>query len=472
MKKQKIEEMFSSLENFSKIPPADLWDGIEEKLEQPQKKKRGFFWWSVAASLLIGLGLFSTFYFQSNQEIKSGKVPVSNENGVVLQKSTLDTLQKERINNVIVSPESVIEVTIPKSPKDSRIAKREISELKKINKENDSKSAQKQPVLKGIKEGVANTNQTINNTATESLLNEKKGIKSSVNEKILKYNEQLLSQKKTVEEIKNNSDKTTEDTKLKDKTVVKPTTENALAAIEKEQQKEKQIPLTEKWSLQVFAGIGNSQNLKKQKSLGNTIESTQSNSYGVKTNYKLNNRWAISSGIKISELGQEIANVSYINQANNLVQITGVSLVQNQTNTAISNNTDYLFITNKEQKGVSSTFSQTGDLTQRLQYFEMPLEISYAILNKGKTNIKMNTGGFMGKLISNEMLLNGNSIGESKEANNIIFGSILSSTLQYQFYKKTHVFVEPGMNYYAKPIQNQNFNQFQLLINFGLNVTF
>lgn len=31
MKKQKIEDIFSSIENFSSIPPPELWNQIEEK---------------------------------------------------------------------------------------------------------------------------------------------------------------------------------------------------------------------------------------------------------------------------------------------------------------------------------------------------------------------------------------------------------------------------------------------------------
>jgi hypothetical protein len=121
---------------------------------------------------------------------------------------------------------------------------------------------------------------------------------------------------------------------------------------------------------------------------------------------------------------------------------------------------------------MSSTFYETGNLSQKVQYLEMPMEVSYAILNKGKARINMNTGGFVGKVISNEVLLDNNSIGENTDVNNVIFGTILSSTLQYELFKKTKVFVEPGMNYYTQPVQNQNFNQFQLIFNFGLNVSF
>lgn len=36
MKKQDIEDIFSSLKNFSSVPPPELWAKIEEKLNKPK----------------------------------------------------------------------------------------------------------------------------------------------------------------------------------------------------------------------------------------------------------------------------------------------------------------------------------------------------------------------------------------------------------------------------------------------------
>ena len=102
----------------------------------------------------------------------------------------------------------------------------------------------------------------------------------------------------------------------------------------------------------------------------------------------------------------------------------------------------------------------------------MPVEVSYAIFSKNKASISLNTGGFVGKLISNSVAIDGNSLGENINANDFVYGSTLSSTLQYRVYKKTNVFVEPAMNYYVNPLNSQSFNQFQWGLNFGLNVSF
>ena len=242
----------------------------------------------------------------------------------------------------------------------------------------------------------------------------------------------------------------------------------------KEEEPKSAVPSTEKWSLEVFAGVANSENLKKEKTLGNVNGSKQTNAYGVKTNYKLNKKWTVSSGVKINELGQSIADVSYMDTSNTSGLLSSSDyLIKNVTTVSqITNNSNYVFVTTNAKNSLKSDNFQTGNIDQSLKYIEIPLEVSYALFNRNKTSISLNTGGVVGKLISNNLYLNGTSIGSNSDANDFIYGSLLSSTLQYRIYKKTHIFVEPGMNYYINPLNNQSFNQFQWAFNFGLNVSF
>ncbi len=165
----------------------------------------------------------------------------------------------------------------------------------------------------------------------------------------------------------------------------------------------------------------------------------------------------------------------FLKAVETLVNISKESLSSPQGKKGITTNSNYVFVSKNQemaQSFLSSSFYEMGNLSQKVQYLEMPMEVSYAILNKGKAHIKMNTGGFVGRVISNEVSLDNTSIGENSDVNEVIFGTILSSTLQYELFKKTKVFIEPGMNYYTQPVQNQNFNQFQLIFNFGLNLAF
>lgn len=238
------------------------------------------------------------------------------------------------------------------------------------------------------------------------------------------------------------------------------------------EKKSKNTSTAEKWALEVFAGIANSENYKNDKTLGNVNDSKQSSTYGVKTKYKINKKWAVGSGFKINELGQSVANVSYIKTANNAFLTTGDYFIKNPTVPQIASNESYVLVSNSTKNALTSSNVQSGNLDQSLRYVEMPLEVSYAVFSKNKASISLNTGGFVGKLISNNVAIDGNSLGENINANDFVYGSTLSSTVQYRIYKKTNVFVEPAMNYYVNPLNSQSFNQFQWGLNFGLNVSF
>lgn len=514
MKNKEAKSIFSSLENYSSIPPPELWDKIEAQLDKPKKKKRAIIWWSIAASLAIGFSVPAILYFNGNRGNGIELNVESNANGVVLQKNSNQGNDKIKDNsdqndndNLGSSPTAVTTVLNSLSKrKDSskfnnfsswrrkgkiQYTKNE-SELNAIVSNQSSTSVvskselsmEKAAQIGNSNSGVSNNNTTISgvnkpngiaeNTISNSTLmidksaqvNNSNSIAGNQNSNVSGSN----SNKEIIESI------STKDSLSKIQSEVKQL-EKAL--VDKEKTKKKETPATiDKWSLQVFAGVMSSQNFNNEKVLGNTVASKQSGGYGVKTNYKLNKKWGLSSGFKISDLGQKIAGVSYYDNqkmdgsAASFVPISNNIYTSNPSSNyqlvSISNNSDYLFSSNSR----SDAGLEKGDVTQNLKYFEMPVEVSYSLLSKKKTNISMNTGGFVGKLISNDIALNGTSIGENNNVNDFVYGTLLSSTLQYEFVKKTKLFIEPGMNYYINPLENQSFNQFQWMLNFGLNVSF
>lgn len=535
MKNKEAKSVFSSLENFSSTPPPELWDKIEAQLDKPKKKKRVVIWWWTAACLVAGLSLPTIWYVNSNQGNDQELIIGNDANGVVLQN---DSKNNRNTNENINKNESTIEkVSLGEKGNHVNEAKNENVNSKETrisltnansataktipipvvsSKINDSKGFKNSNSKKNnqlIAEGnnkpqsdaiAANKNtkagsyniasfvgannfsqsssngnaKTIassdNSVISESKLN-KESVKSANSKSALINQNPEASGFSTNKTIAENTSAKDSLSKIK-KEVAQ--LENALAELDKDKTKKKtNSEVIDKWSLQVFAGVMGSENYGKEKALGNTVASKQSNGYGVKTNYKLNKKWAVSSGFKINELGQKINEVAYYERSAEASFISGIlpnnNVVQdspskNNAIVFVSNNENYLFAANSK----TSTGFETGNVTQNLKYFEMPLEVSYALLSKKKTSISMNTGGFVGKLISNEVLLNGSSIGENKNVNEFVYGTLLSSTLQYEFYKRTKFFIEPGMNYYINPLENQSFNQFQWMFNVGLNVSF
>ncbi|MFH7018220.1 hypothetical protein [Flavobacterium sp. FlaQc-47] len=660
MKKQNIEDIFSSMEDFSSVPPPELWGQIEEKLDKPKKKKRAILWWSAAACLLLGLMLPSVLHFNSASGIKTIKNDAL-DNSVVLD----DQKNKSNTNKTISVPENnALEITTSEKKSNdpesvssvgNKINPVENSQQNKnqktavahsdtkiknnfdvlnptsINSTLDSNQAvaekasvsnQKNGFNSNSQNQIANVDEKVSNTALAtktSVSNQKNGFNSgsqnqiaNVDEKVAnaaltkktsvlnqknrfnsgsqnqivnvdeKVSNAALTKKTSVSNQKNgfnsgsknqiaSADKKASDKILAEKTFGKtnpfnPTSKNQLSKSffedqsasknsyniasntsksnlneiqktivesntkqnsgslitekpiasnqksnskfndvlsqqdsvqlaelqnlekgiitpktpeEKTEKEKNPVSNAEKWAVEVFAGVANSENYKNDKTLGNANDSKQSNSYGVKTKYKINKKWAVASGFKINELGQSVANVSYLSAKNNSFFSSNDYFNMNTTAAAprIAASSDVVFVPTAtanalKQNNIESNNIQSGNLDQNLRYIEMPLEVSYSVFSKNKASINLNTGGFVGKLISNNVALDGNSIGQNVNANDYVYGSTLSSTLQYRVYKKTNVFVEPAMNYYINPLNNQSFNQFQWGLNFGLNVSF
>jgi hypothetical protein len=549
MKKQKIEDIFSSMEDFSSVPPPELWSQIEEKLDKPKKKKRVVLWWSAAACLLLGLLLPSILHFTASPEnIKINNSGLENgNNSVVLDKKTNDnsnnrnldqnknlgktedslndnSTRKNQFNTesgIPVQETSVAETNSKNetNKKDSKYStptpanvpnqsvayqNSGLSEEKAIAKSssksilgnNNSKASNKGISEERIAFGKQNKfNSTPKKQLSSSIFDEQLTVKnnknlafnsqnSSVNNStsanknaynsnasIAGKNENIRTDKAVIikDDLKfNNSLSKTDSVQLAElqnleKGILTPEKQK-----EEKKKKDNLIDKKERWAVAVFAGVASSENTKNEKTLGNVNDSKQSNSYGVKTKYSINKKWAVGSGLKISELGQSVANVSYLSAKSNAFFAPDSYPVASSNAPA----QDYLLISNSTKEALKSENVQTGKLDQNLRYVEMPLEVSYSIFNKNKASINLNTGGFVGKLISNSVNLDGHSIGENMNANDYVYGSTLSSTVQYRVYKKTNVFVEPAMNYYINPLNSQSFNQFQWGLNFGLNVSF
>lgn len=547
MKKQKIEDIFSSMEDFSSVPPPELWSQIEEKLDKPKKKKRVVLWWSAAACLLIGLLLPSILHFTDSSEntnLNNGSLQNST-NSIVIDKKTNDIHNNKDLNRNKNTGKTIDSLN-ESSPNNQfnnepniQVQETSVAETNSKNKtsEKDSKSniivpantpsqfvayqnsgsSEEKSIIKSSKKSILRHNaQSSNKGISEERIafgkqskfnsTAKKQLSNSIfeeqviakNNKSFAFNNQSSSAKNSSfangnAYNSNNAVSGKNENKRTDKAViikddVKITNslsktdsmqlaelqnlEKGILAPEKEkEEKEKKdnlISKKERWAVAVFAGVASSENTKNDKTLGNVNDSKQSNSYGVKTKYSINKKWAVGSGVKISELGQSVANVSYLSAKNNAF-FTPESYPLAAGN---SQNQDYLLISNSTKEALKNENVQTGKLDQNLRYVEMPLEVSYSVFNQNKASINLNTGGFVGKLISNNVALDGHSIGENINANDYVYGSTLSSTVQYRVYKKTNVFVEPAVNYYINPLNSQSFNQFQWGLNFGLNVNF
>lgn len=491
MKKQNLEDIFSALDNYATPPPPDLWDGIEAQLDEPKRKKSTVFWWPVAASLVLGLSLGGMLLFSKDGDSLS--VPNKNSKNNVVIENVNPTTDTKQDPFVIQSNATAVAL---ENKEEENTSKNKNSVIKFRSKK---ESVQLQNVINSISQKSENNYLLEENTAIVGSTEKQNAMATNSNTSDLKklaknqidYQKSSINFNANQEEMLGQSTKEVDQfaTNLKKQQIAqneaetKATVANELLQLEKELAKtdesddesnliDKSIP-TDRWSVGIYAGIAASENYSNKKVLGADVSSKQTSGFGVKTNYKVSKKWAVSAGLKVNELGQSLANVSYYNKQAGLPMglASNDFFTVNENVAYLSSNPSYVFAADNTENAKSNS-TTTATVDQNLQYIEMPLEISYSVFDSKKTNIRFNTGGFMGKLISNEVTLDGSAIGENLNVNDFVYGSKLSSTIQYEVFKKTQVFVEPAMNYYINPIKNESFNQFQWGLNFGINVNF
>ena len=116
MSEKDLDNLFKNkLEEFGKAPSRDLWADIDKQL--PQNKKKGGYWFmSIAASIIILIAIGLGFYLNDNTEVKIETIakneestvkdltqPVDEENDLIeelpvekeVKKSDTNTIEKE-----------------------------------------------------------------------------------------------------------------------------------------------------------------------------------------------------------------------------------------------------------------------------------------------------------------------------------------------------------------------------------------
>ena len=185
----------------------------------------------------------------------------------------------------------------------------------------------------------------------------------------------------------------------------------------------------------------------------NTKKSNLTMSYGVGLQYQLSSKLALKAGINNLNLSYETQNVYY--------ETALTTSSDNNQNIAENANARNIHIYG-EKPVISPTtlfsdvdtqsfdVAHSGNLRQDIRYFEIPLELSYKLIDK-KFGIDL-VGGF------STFLLNGNSIwlldegmemeiGKANNLNNTNFSSNLGFGLNYKFLKNFRAEIQPMFKY-------------------------
>lgn len=451
--KKNIDRLFQEkLRDFEATPDNQVWLNIEAELKKDKKRRVIPLWLrysGIAAAFLLGL-----FILNTNQMFNSKK-----ENPIVL--NSKNSSNKKQINPQNGSNK----VQIAGNSKENSKHKKEIIIT------NFSK-----PVVKDEKEikphnssnalGVNKKNQ---NNADVFLPKDN----LSINQPELKSdnNRTLNPEKNGVvnsNSLANTPNQTIEKKNLKDneesqkELSINPESPNELEEILKAKSAQNKAMASNsknKWQITpnvapVYLNANSGGSPIDEQLSDYEKKSDNSLSFGLGIRYAVNNKLAIRTGVNKVVLGYNTNNVLYSTglTANNLknVQYPSDNVVKlvNQANYS-----SYPTFEKEIQK------TNTGTLNQKMGYFELPMEVSYAVLDK-KFGINL-IGGF------STLFLNENTIslvssqsnielGQAKNLNQVHFSTNAGLGFKYQILKSFQINLEPMVKYQLNTFSNDS----------------
>ncbi len=482
--RKNIERLFQEkLDHFEVAPPEELWSNIRVELEKDKKKRRIIpFWWKlsgVAALFVVGFGLYTLVSNDTNskQKINSSDAVVSTENTNQNNNSkTNSSKNSEKINNskekeqikISTSKSAIATVNSPNQKTNSSTEK--VTETKKTLGYNQQKERNSIASYSNITKKQHTKNQiennTVNNTETVAQVNS-----SKTNTKNYIVNNDLIENKASGEGIAksnlNNSNNIKEDkiamknqndiantkdniVKKQDSAAIATVEPNAMEELLKEKEKENtQKQKINRWQVTpnlapvYFGSFANGSPLDDMLN-SNTKTYNTNLSYGIGVNYAVSKKVKIRTGVNILNVDYDTQGIVFYQDMNaktmkNIDPTVQGSMIQIKPLTYVDTQLGRL---------VSERFD--GVLNQKLGYVEMPVEMSYKVLDK-KFGVEL-IGGFSTLFLNNnEIFLRTDGlnmkIGEANNLNTIHFSSNFGVGLNYKLFKNFDARIEPSFKY-------------------------
>jgi hypothetical protein len=449
MKKNKnIDRLFQEqFKGFEETPNPQVWLNIEAELKKDKKRKVIPLWFKyagIAAALLLGLFLLNTnqsFHSKTDKHIVSGakiskdsanKKQIFPQNSFYKNKIVSNSDAKFKSKKEIIN--SNFSKSVTKDEKDSNLSS---SSKVLVYKKKNQKDAYVLLSKNNLPSKQLVTNENNNNYS--SLNAEKNSVDSPnslanapnqiLEKKDFKENEELIKQVATNSELPNELEEV-----LKAKSAQK---------IVVESNKNKWQITSNVAPVYLNANSGgspiDSQLSDYDKKSDNSI------SFGIGVRYAVSKKTVIRTGINKVVLGYNTNNVLYATglTANNLknIEYSSTNVIK------FVNDANYSLLTTSE-KEIQNT--NTGNLNQKMGYYELPVEVSYAVLDK-KFGINL-IGGF-GTLFLNENAISLESsqssilLGQAKNLSQVHFSSNVGLGFRYQITKSFQINVEPIVKY-------------------------
>ena len=512
--RKNIERIFQEkFKDFEVNPAEEVWENIEKKLEEKKRRRIIPFWWKlsgVAALFLIGFFVSKSFFIAPNST-ENPTVTDINSNQQKTPKTNIMSGEKLRENNTTTYPSSDAVVTYSKERNGSGEKLRENnpntssstdavvtnSKEKKDNIENRNKinsiSNESKKVIVERKFEKQNTSKNKSNGKnTKSLLDEnilykseneiainnenKNGMSSKKDTKSVSdldekakqivLSEDVVNNSKTInlEDLKNNNSMaaTTEvEKKTNDSVIKNSVVTNALEELLNEKEsKTKQEAKVNRWQLTsnvapIFLGSISNGSAIDPVLDNNSKTYNTSVGFGLGVSYNATSKLSVRTGLNKVNMSYNTNDIIFFAsiESRGLKGVTpNRSSAMMEIHSAISNNNSVNSASENAMLPFESALSQqnTGYLNQEIGYLEMPLEMTYMLVNK-KFGLKV-IGGFSTLLLQENAITvvsdnNSMLLGEANNLNNIHFSTNLGLGIKYGFMKSFEFNVEPTFKY-------------------------
>ena len=460
--KKNLERLFQEqFKDFNENPPEIVWENIQEKLQEKEKKRRVIpIWWrlgGIAALFMLGILGIRSLYDSNTISVENPVVIEKNrspKNPILIPqenpiKEGENVSQAENENASKTTTNSLIEVK-SNSRFEKNIPNESSNQIVNVN----TKTLNKKTSLKAN-----NSNQNADKEESMAQSNLAKNV-NSTEAKNQKNKSELSSNSNTEKSEKPKNDKPfelIENPLVQQKNTVDSTQTSALAenqvepnALEEllkekeEDQKPKVEPKLNRWQISTAVApvyLGSSSNgspidadfANNPKDYKNTI------SYGLGVNYDVNQKFSLRTGVSNLSLSYATEDVYFYPNIN----ARGITTLNYSSQGAPINVQD--FSANNEIQVV-----QNGAITQQMNYIEVPFELTYKVLDK-KFGIQLISGFSTLFLNNNDLMVVSEGfsaqLGEATNLNQIHFSTNVGLGFRYIFWKSFQANFEPTFKY-------------------------
>ncbi|WP_445453340.1 hypothetical protein [Flavobacterium sp. 25HG05S-40] len=510
--RKNIDRLFQEkFKDFEEIPSEEVWVNIEAQLDEKKKRRVIPFWWKlsgVAAVFLIGF-LVSKSIYDDNVTPVNPIVKESNSNPA--EKSKTDDINKKdlKINSGVTTEDAVVdksnstksnqnsaddtprknrfnnnEDAVVINPKETKIntASGKNQKTQKTHNASISGVADRKPTRKRSLKNSGSTDQnqtplteaTLEKTNNLTAENQNKNSQSTAKNDIVQNDSQEKTNKETLPSIDKkaiNFDdlKGTTTSNIATKEVAPKANDTATAItsvatneleelLNEKESKLKKESKRSRWQLAsnvapVFLG---------SVSNGSPIDSTLSKNsksyntnvgFGIGVSYAVNNKFSIRTGLNKVNLSYDTNDISFFRgmQAKTLsgVQHNAASAMIHVESNSAANTTPSSEI---ELLPFETTFvnKSVGSLKQEMGYLEMPVEMTYNVLDK-KFGIKI-IGGFSTLFLQENSISiisenRDTALGKANNLNDVHFSTNFGLGFRYSFLKSFEFNVDPTVKY-------------------------